>query len=133
MHQEFVHIDINLELFLIIMAHELDSRGEHLGALALLWHGVFIRLLLLNCRREYFFRTEAFKSDSVEEMERLSGLIDAAELHFRAILNKRDLEALLHLPRGDLVAELMHEHLHDVVAHRVPCTQRFSHVSLYVY
>ena len=49
-------------------------------------------------------------------MERLSGLVDAAEGHFRAILNERDLDALFHLPRGDLVAELLHEQLHYVIA-----------------
>ena len=49
-------------------------------------------------------------------MEGLESVIDSAKLNLRALLDKRGLEALLHLPDWDLVLKLLHEELHDVVA-----------------
>ena len=49
-------------------------------------------------------------------MERLAVLVNTTQFKLGTVLDKLALEALLHLPSRDLVAQLLHEHLHYVVS-----------------
>ena len=51
-----------------------------------------------------------------EEVEGQASVIDASQLNFRVLLDEGNFKALLHLPLGDLVGQLLHEHLHHIVA-----------------
>ena len=116
---ELSQINIELDVLLLIVTHELELSGEALGALGLLRKGHLVRLLGLLLRGERSLGSEASHVDLLEQMERLTSLVDTAELDLGALLNVGNLEALLHLPDGDLVLKLLHEKLHDVVALRV--------------
>jgi len=53
---------------------------------------------------------------SLEKVEWLASIVDAANLNLGSLFDHAYLDALLHLPGWDLIAKLLHKELHDVVA-----------------
>ena len=97
------------------MSHESEIQFEGLGTV--LRNGHFVGLLGLHLGGEdLILGSQLLNFHLSEEVEWLSVLVDTTELDLSALLNERDLEALLHLPLGNLVGELLHEEFHDVVA-----------------
>ena len=112
---KLLKIHIQDEILLLIVSHELEINLEGLGTL--LRNGHLVGLLGLNLGGEDLVSgSQLLHLHLPEEVEWLSVLVDTTELDLSALLNERDLEALLHLPLGNLVGELLHEEFHDVVA-----------------
>ena len=112
---ELLKVHIQDKILLLIMSHESEIHFEGLGTV--LRNGHPVGLLSLHLGGEDFISGSQFLHLHLpEEVEWLSALVDTAELDLGALLNERDLDPLLHLPLGNEVAELLHEHLHHVVA-----------------
>ena len=112
---KLLKIHIQDEILLLIVSHELEINFECLGTV--LRNGHLVGLLGLNLGGEDLVSgSQLLHLHLPEEVEWLSVLVDTTELDLSALLNERDLDALLHLPLGNLVGELLHEELHDVVA-----------------
>ena len=112
---ELLKVHIQNEILFLIVSHELEIDFERFGALCRNGHLVGLLGLLLG-REDLISSSQLLHLHLPEEVEWLSVLVDTAELDLSALLNERDLDALLHLPLGDLVGELLHKQFHDVVA-----------------
>ena len=112
---KLLKVHIQDKILFLIMSHESEIHFEGLGTV--LRNGHPVGLLSLYLGGEDFISGSQFLHLHLpEEVEWLSALVDTAELDLGALLNERDLDPLLHLPLGNEVAELLHEHLHHVVA-----------------
>ena len=112
---KLLKVHIQYDILFLIVSHESEIKLELLGTG--LGNGHFVRLLGLYLRGEHLISLG--HSDQLhlsEEVEWLSVLVDTAKLDLGALLNEGDLDALLHLPLGNLVAELLHKPFHHVVA-----------------
>ena len=108
------HVDLELDILLLVVSHELELDLEVLGAL--LGKGGLVRLSSLLIRRPGLLGRDPSDLNLLEKDEGQASVINTAELNLGAVLDEADLEALLHLPDRDLIAKLLHEALHDVVA-----------------
>lgn len=52
----------------------------------------------------------------LEKVEWLASIVNAANLNLGSVFDHANLDSLLHLPGWDLIAKLLHEELHDIVA-----------------
>ena len=112
---KLLKVDVQNDVLLLIMSHESEIQFEGLGTV--LRNGHFVGLLGLHLGGEdLILGSQLLNFHLSEEVEWLSVLVDSAELDLGALLDERDLDALLHLPAGNLVAELLHKQFHDVVA-----------------
>ena len=90
---------------------------SHLGwALSLSSKADLVRLLGLLLRREVLLGADSSDVNCLEQVEWLASVVNAAHLKLGSIFDEANFDALLHLPGWDLVPELLHEELHDVVA-----------------
>jgi len=113
------HVHIDLYWFLFVVAHRLEFYCELSWALLSSRQCELVWLLKLATRLRREGSHTILKSTNLnrlEQVERLSSLINTSDLNFGSLLNERYLEALLDLPSWDLVAKLLHQKLHDVVA-----------------
>ena len=78
--------------------------------------GNLVWLLRMALARECLLSANTSHVNLLVENEGLTIVVDATKLKLGAVLNERNLDALLHLPGRDLVTKLLHEELHDVVA-----------------
>ena len=108
------HVDLELDVVLAVVSHELELDLEVLRAL--LRKGGLVGLSSLLGRRPGLLGCDASDFDLLEKGEGLASVVNTTELNLGSILDKAHLKALLHLPDRDLIGELLHEALHDVVA-----------------
>jgi len=108
------HVDLELDVLLLVVSHELELDLEVLRAL--LRKGGLVGLSSLLVRRPGLLGADASNLDLLEKGEGLASVVNTAELNLGSILDEADLKALLHLPDRDLIGELLHETPHDVVA-----------------
>lgn len=78
--------------------------------------GYFVRLLGLLLRREVLLGANSSHMHRLEKVEWLASIVNAANLNLGSLFDHANLDALLHLPGWDLIAKLLHEELHDIVA-----------------
>ena len=98
------------------MTHELKFKSDLGWALSLSSKGDLVRLLGLLLRREVLLGADSSHMHSLEKVEWLASIVNAANLKLGSLFDHANLDALLHLPGGDLIAELLHEELHDIIA-----------------
>ena len=111
---ELVHVDIELNVLLFVVAHKLKVDLKLCWSVLLCsWHYNMVRLLLLVCVWESH---AAIYGDSLVEHEWLAIRLNTAELDLGTVVNERHFESLLHLPVWDLVAKLLKEKPYDIVS-----------------
>lgn len=106
-------VNLDLDVLFLIVSHELEFNHDIIWPFLRQSRFEGLTLLLLRGKQQLFGYKVNF--DLLKEGEGLAGLINSAELELRTVFDEIDLEALLHLPDGDLVCELLHEHPHHII------------------
>merc|ERR1712228_653256 len=117
MGHEFFHRDLKVNGWLVVISHELEFKVERVWDLLSLWQGKLIRLLRL-LDRLHLGDTVSDSTDCniFKECVWCSVGVDTHHFNSLTVLGESHIDASLHLPRWDLVAKLLHQELHDVIA-----------------
>ena len=113
---KFIKLDFELQVLLLVVAHKLKLDIE--VAWRLLRHRYRVwRILLLSVWEGLLAHVaESCYVNLSEEHVRVAGLINSTHLNLASIIYDAHHEPLLHLPCGNLIAELLKEQLHDHIA-----------------